>query len=272
MSLPNRVDLHLHTRCSDGALTASEVVERSSGVLSCISICDHDTLAAYHDLQVPQGLRVLPGFEMTCQAGPHDLHLLAYFPAGLTTPLLDWVQQLEDDRRDRVMNGVLKLRDSGIPLRIADLEAELQGGVPCRSHVARALVRGGLAATTRPLYKRWLGGDRFARPALVGADAIEQVHRFAGLVFWAHPAAVHLKQVGRSLVEAGLDGVECLSKNLGPRDRAAARQFMEQHQLGVCGGSDLHFETVRARVGSYGVEESLIDPRLMGAGLRSTSQ
>ena len=185
---------------------------------------------------------------------------------------LDGTVYVGDQPIPGAIDTINRLRDSGIPLRIADLEAELQGGVPCRSHVARALVRGGLAATTRPLYKRWLGGDRFARPALVGADAIEQVHRFAGLVFWAHPAAVHLKQVGRSLVEAGLDGVECLSKNLGPRDRAAARQFMEQHQLGVCGGSDLHFETVRARVGSYGVEESLIDPRLMGAGLLSTSQ
>lgn len=248
------------------------MVDRATGTLSCISICDHDTLSAYHQLDVPPSLRILPGLEMTCRVGPHDLHLLAYFPEGLTTPLIDWVQQLEDDRRQRVMAGVMNLRDSGIPLRMVDLEEELQGGVPCRSHVARALVRGGLAATTRPLYKRWLGGDRFARPALAGSDAIEQVHRFSGLVFWAHPAAVHLKQVGRSLVEAGLDGVECLSRNLGPKGRAAARLFMEQHQLGACGGSDLHFETLRARVGSYGVEESLIDERLIGCSTGSTSE
>ncbi|MEE2858045.1 MAG: hypothetical protein VX949_11695 [Planctomycetota bacterium] len=261
--IPARVDLHLHTRCSDGMLSPAEVLERAHGVLSCISICDHDTLAAYSGLVVPDGLRVLAGVEMTCRAEAHNLHLLAYFPEGLDSDIEEWILKLETDRRERVMAGVMRLRDDGIPLAIADLEQELQGGVPCRSHVARALVRGGLSATTRPLYKRWLGEERFARPRLEATEAIERVHQFSGLVFWAHPAAVQLKQVGRCLADAGLDGVECLSRNLSPKNRATARAFAEEHQLGSCGGSDLHGETARSRVGTYGVQEELIDPRLM---------
>jgi len=263
LNRPSRVDLHLHTRCSDGMLSPAEVVARASGVLSCISICDHDTVAAYEALVVPDGLRVLAGVEMTCRAENHNLHLLAYFPAGLDTDIRDWILTLETDRRERVMAGVTRLREDGIPLAIADLEQELQGGVPCRSHVARALVRGGLAATTRPLYKRWLGAERFARPRLEATDAIRRVHQFSGLVFWAHPAAVQLKQVGRALASAGLDGVECLSRNSSPKNRAAARAYAEDHNLGRCGGSDLHSETPRARVGTFGVDEDLIDPRLM---------
>jgi predicted metal-dependent phosphoesterase TrpH len=69
--------------------------------------------------------------------------------------------------------------------------------------------------------------------------------------------------VGRALASAGLDGVECLSRNSSPKNRAAARAYAEDHNLGRCGGSDLHFETPRARVGTFGVDEDLIDPRLM---------
>ncbi len=269
MNPQRRVDLHLHTRCSDGGLSPEQLVASADGVLSCISICDHDTLAAYQQLQIPPTLQLLPGVEMSCQLEQHDVHLLAYFPDGLNTSIHQWVQTLEDDRRQRVMGGVERLRESGIPLRIKCLEEELAGAVPCRSHVARALVRQGLAPSTRPLYKRWLSGDRFDRPCLDYRQALEVVHSFGGLVFWAHPAPVHIKQVGRAIVAAGLDGVETLSRNASPAARKSVREFQQEHQLGCSGGSDLHFETPKRRVGSYGVDEDRIDPRLLRLACRS---
>src|SRR5262245_66465604 len=43
----DRVDLHIHTTCSDGAYTPAEVVDlgRRSG-LPALAITDHDTIAA----------------------------------------------------------------------------------------------------------------------------------------------------------------------------------------------------------------------------------
>jgi predicted metal-dependent phosphoesterase TrpH len=241
------------------------VVERASGILSTISICDHDTLSAYPGLDVPERLNLLPGIEMTCQVGDSDLHLLAYFPAGLCPTIHDWALTLENDRRTRVIAGVSRLRESGIPIGWDQLEAELQGGVPCRSHVARALVSAGICTSLGLAYRQWLGPDSFRRPELEARAAIEQVHQFDGLVYWAHPFGDDVVQYGQLLISAGLDGVETLSQNLSPENRRIAREFQRAHRLGECGGSDLHSETPRRKIGQYAVEESRIDERLIEA-------
>jgi len=260
---PDRVDLHLHTHCSDGALSPQEVLNRASGILSTVSICDHDTLSAYIDIEVPDNLNLLPGIEMTCQVGDSDLHFLSYFPAGLHQEIHDWALLLENDRRDRVFDGVHRLRESGVALPWKDLEAELKGGVPCRSHVARALVRSGISSSIGYTYQQWLGKNSFRRPALQIGEAIERVHDLDGLVYWAHPFGEDVTKYGQSVVEMGLDGVETLSRNLNSANRKIARDFQRATGLGQCGGSDLHFETPKRKIGQYGVEGSLIDERLL---------
>lgn len=199
---------------------------------------------------------------MTCQVGESDLHMLAYFPAGLTPEIFSWALALEEDRRERVTEGVTRLRESGIALRWEDLETETQGGVPCRSHVARALVRGGLTHSTGFAYRQWLGKNSFRRPALVSADAFDQVHSLGGLVFWAHPAGDDVVRYGDTLLKSGIDGMETLSQNLSPKNRKIAIQFQTTHRLGASGGSDLHIETAKRKIGQYGVETNRIDPRL----------
>ena len=43
-----RIDLHMHTTCSDGALTPFEVVDEAlANGLDTIAIADHDTVSAY---------------------------------------------------------------------------------------------------------------------------------------------------------------------------------------------------------------------------------
>lgn len=43
-----RIDLHIHTLCSDGMLTPFEVVDEAlKNQVECIAIADHDTLSAY---------------------------------------------------------------------------------------------------------------------------------------------------------------------------------------------------------------------------------
>lgn len=263
MKVPLRADLHIHTSSSDGAHPAQQVIDRAAASLSLISICDHDTMAAYQQqLQIPDHLELLPGIEMTCQVGESDLHMLAYFPSGLTGEILQWAKILEDDRRGRVFEGIEKLRESGIPLRWKDLEQEIQDSVPCRSHVARALVRGQLCAAPSQAYRTWLGKDAFRRPRLTVQDAFATVHSLGGLNFWAHPFAPDIQQHGSELIEAGLDGIESLYRNLGPSHRKEARAFQQKHQLGISGGSDLHQETEARKIGQYSVEISKLDERL----------
>lgn len=258
-----KADLHLHTSCSDGFHSPQHVIDRAANVLDLISICDHDTLGAYRENPtIPKNLSLLPGLEMTCQVEEDDLHMLAYFPEGLNDAIQHWSMQLEDDRKTRVFEGVHKLRDQGIPLRWSDLEKEVGDSVPCRSHVARAMVQGDLCNTTSQAYRHWLGKGAFRRPQLTILDAITTVHSFKGLVFWAHPFERDLRKHGRRLVQAGIDGIETLYRNMSPSNRKKACSFQQEHQLGESGGSDLHQETTIRKIGQFSLEVSSIDSRL----------
>ncbi|OUU23293.1 MAG: hypothetical protein CBC13_05885 [Planctomycetia bacterium TMED53] len=241
-----------------------EILDRAAVGLDLVSICDHDTLGAYRsEWTLPENLRLLPGIEMTCQVGELDLHMLAYFPAGLSEEIHDWAKELESDRRQRVLKGVEQLREMGIPLLWRDLEAEVGDSVPCRSHVARALVRGRLCSTTAQAFRQWLGRIKFQRPALTAIQGFSEVHSLGGLTYWAHPRAAHIEEHGAYLLAAGLDGVEVLYKNLKSPNRRTAREFQEQHRLGICGGSDLHQENSKFVLGRFGVDLSRLDPRLV---------
>ena len=142
-------DLHIHTCFSDGQDDPSEIVARARGCLSLISICDHDTIAAYDALEPVPELAILPGIEITARVGESSIHLLGYFPAGFTPSFRTAVHALEEDRRARIHRGVTRLRNLGIPLRWAQLGAAVGPGVPCRSHVARTLVELRRAHTPR---------------------------------------------------------------------------------------------------------------------------
>jgi len=46
--MPKRIDLHIHTNVSDGALTPKEVIDEAvKNNVSVIAISDHDTIDAY---------------------------------------------------------------------------------------------------------------------------------------------------------------------------------------------------------------------------------
>jgi len=76
------VDLHIHTCFSDGTQSPEEVAQiaKNQG-LSAISICDHNTIAAYERLYIAcksLGLKLIPGAEIDVLWQNKRMHLLAY--------------------------------------------------------------------------------------------------------------------------------------------------------------------------------------------------
>lgn len=63
-----KVDLHIHTNCSDGRLTPAEAVELADErKLAALAITDHDTYEGYHsakDKADEIGIDLIPGVEI----------------------------------------------------------------------------------------------------------------------------------------------------------------------------------------------------------------
>jgi len=117
------VDLHTHTRCSDGALAPAELVALAARKgLSAVAITDHDTVEGNAEAVAAgknASIAVVPGVEISTQWTGVTFHLLGL---GLdrTTPLVEErFRFLADSRRERTPRMLQKLRGLGIgtPLR-----------------------------------------------------------------------------------------------------------------------------------------------------------
>ena len=76
----NKIDLHIHSKYSlDGEKEVNELltVAKNNNV-ETIAICDHNTAAAYKDLN-NHDINIIPGIELDCSFKDHDFHLLGYF-------------------------------------------------------------------------------------------------------------------------------------------------------------------------------------------------
>ena len=81
--MEKRIDLHIHTTVSDGALTPKEVIDEAykNGV-SVISIADHDTVDAYNtelfEYAESKNIKLINAVEISTKAKKAGVHVLGY--------------------------------------------------------------------------------------------------------------------------------------------------------------------------------------------------
>lgn len=241
------VDLHLHSTASDGTVPPAEVVVRAAAAgLAGLALTDHDTvdgLAEAASAAEEVGLDFLPGAELSANEPETSVHLLAYAfdPGG--RELLEFLELYRSDRIRRAREMVRKLNSVGVPLEYREVEAETGSAAPTRAHVARALLRTGLAASSREVFGRYLSRGR---PAFVEkrptppSRVIDLVHRAGGVVLLAHPGREHGEEAIRRWAAEGLDGVEVVHPENPPEVRRRLEALAAELGLLRSGGSDWH--------------------------------
>src|SRR5574344_9249 len=77
------VDLHVHSVCSDGTLTPSELVDYAiEKGLSAFALTDHDTTAGLDEaLSYAKGkpIEVIPGIEFSTEYEGKDVHIVGLY-------------------------------------------------------------------------------------------------------------------------------------------------------------------------------------------------
>lgn len=74
-----KVNLHIHTNCSDGKMQPEEVIEYAKKHnFKTVSICDHNTVSAYYDEAVKNYKNIVKGVEFDSWHKGVLIHLLGY--------------------------------------------------------------------------------------------------------------------------------------------------------------------------------------------------
>jgi len=274
---PSRIDLHTHSRFSDGSDTPAELVRHALAAgLDVVALTDHDTTRGLPEAaRAIEGtaLSLVPGIELSAQvidhprAIPRSVHLLGYFIDPDNEALAAEMARIRDHRRDRLRLMVEKLQADYDVSWQEVLSVIAEGATPGRPHVAQVLIAKGYAADTTEAFAGPLRADgpyhvpHYA-PRLHHAIAL--VIAAGGVPVLAHPftdersgavdhslPADRVLAAYRELKDLGLAGLEVDHSENSPSGRRALRQIAHTLDFIVTGSSDYHGDKKPNQLGDY---------------------
>ena len=238
-------DMHCHTVRSDGNDTPQELIDNAAALgLYAVGITDHDvtppevleladgrTVGTF-DYAAERGVRVVLGYEFSCDTRVDDVHICGY---GLDWNHPDLLGEVAAARQSKVQayeELCRRLTEAGMPV---DWEADVlhylhpdgkpAGWAPAdvqRKHIFEAMAARGYAAgwSEAKILVRDNPTLNVQRRKIDPTEAIGLSHRCGGVAVLAHPHLIDatIEVAGRAkrtrdeyiddLIAAGLDGIE----------------------------------------------------------------
>jgi predicted metal-dependent phosphoesterase TrpH len=241
------VDLHIHTKHSDGTCTVEEVLQTAvEHGLQAISITDHDCIDAYPralELGARMGIEVIPGVELSCDLEGVDIHVLGYCIDVENGPLCAKLREMKDARFVRARRIVENLNNMGMDLRFETVLKIAGDAAIGRPHIAAAMLQEELIYSFREAFDSSIGYDS---PAYVDklkikpAEVFQLIRQAGGVPVLAHPAVTRVDEHIAQFIRDGLMGIEAMHSESSPAAERFYRQLARRNGLLVTGGSDFH--------------------------------
>jgi hypothetical protein len=241
-----RIDLHLHTTCSDGIYSPSDVIRLAiNNGLEIISLTDHDTDAAYQCINaedIKKRLKIIRGVEITANYQDNEIHILGYFKNATSNKLQRFLNRIQNERVNRINKGIKNLREHNIKLSYDELSEFNKGESIGRNHLANLLVARGYANSIKESFMLYLKDGLDIIPQLLTPvkDVIEIIHEDKGISIWAHPPHKFFEEFLPVFKGWGLQGIEAYNyrKTRGLSDYYC--KTAKKYNLFVTAGSDWH--------------------------------
>jgi len=266
------IDLHIHSKSSDGNLTVEELVnEAKLRNIGLMSITDHDSISCQEkarDLARKAGICYVSGVELNVtfshpkyrEGKSISLDFLGYQFDAKNTALKEKLRQMAEYRKGRAAkilgNLNAEFEKEGIGKLTKNDFEEIQAsvdGVLGRPHIADYLVKKGIVRNRQEAFDRYLVKCDVPKYPLYLEEASRLVRNAGGKIVLAHPNDPHgtsLVTLTKSLSEQTeiieesmlgfIDGVECWHSRNDATTTNHYVKFAKEHGLIMTGGSDCH--------------------------------
>jgi len=270
------IDLHTHSKSSDGAFTAEEIVnEAKLRNIGFMSITDHDSIGCQEvaiGLARKAGIRYISGVELNVtfshpryrEGKSVSLDFLGYQFDPRNKELSEKLRQMANYREERAAKilknlsaefekeGIEKLTKNDFDLIQASVDGTLG-----RPHIADYLVKKGIVRNRQEAFDKYLVKCDVPKYPLYLEEASRLVRNAGGKLVLAHPNDPHgtsLVALTKSLPEqttivedsmlAFVDGVECWHSRNDAQTTKHYVKFAKENGLIMTGGSDCHQKPV----------------------------
>lgn len=253
-----RIDLHSHTKCSDGSLPPETLIDRAVNYqIDVLAITDHDTIAGLdlaqkyiEDKKIP--LTLINGIEISTAWQGFEIHIVGLNIDKESEALTSLINQQQQAREQRAISMGEKLAKCGFPTVYDDAKAMAGEGSITRAHFAKVLHQQGHVNTMQQAFDKYIGkkgskGQRaYVKPNWCSIEeAVNVIHQAGGSAVMAHPIRYDLsaKWLRRLIVdfkEANGDGLEVVLPQMSPEQRKKMLAYCQEYDLYASMGSDFH--------------------------------
>ncbi len=243
------IDLHCHTKISDGSLGIEELlsIAKRRG-LAALSVTDHDSTAGATRAVIlgkRLGVRVIHGVEFSAMDEQRGgkAHLLCY-QCDHPDRLEGLCRRIGEARRAAALASIRKV------MRYYPITPDLV--VKCatgstniyKQHIMHALMDAGYAdGIYGELYEKLFGENGCAKVERTYPDVREvlaAIHEAGGIAVLAHPYSYQNEALLEELITLGLDGVEAWHHTHSAEQTAQLLTLANEHGMVATGGSDFH--------------------------------
>lgn len=250
-----RVDLHSHTKCSDGGLTPIELINRAVNFqIDVLAITDHDTVAALdianqYIKKQNIALRLINGIEISTAWQGFDIHIVGLNINKDHPSLTNLIESQQIARQERAILIGEKLLKCGIHGVYEQAKERAGEGSITRAHFAKVMLEQGLVSTQQKAFDKYLGkGNRaFVKPNWCSIEeAVDVIHQAGGTAVMAHPIRYDLtaKWLRRLIVDfknAQGDALETVLPQMNNEQRQRMLEYCLEYDLYASLGSDFHY-------------------------------
>lgn len=239
--MQNTIDLHIHSKCSDGVLSPNEIMQLSKiKNWSYFSITDHNTIEAYIPIY-ENNQKLISGVEMSVKFNGVYFHMLCYnFSQRYFDEINNYLSALKKKKIKVVMSVLKEIRNENIDISISEiLKTNL-----VLEEIKKLFFSNNLNDTFYKIFnERFIKKHDYYIPDV--KEVIELFHKFEGICILAHPCRISKKNEEvfafiRELVNCGIDGIECYHPCNGFNLTTELVNFAKANNLYISGGSDLH--------------------------------
>jgi predicted metal-dependent phosphoesterase TrpH len=272
-----KIDLHVHSKSSDGKFTVPEILnEAKARNIEVLSITDHDSISCQHHaiiLAKREAIRYIAGVELNVTFSHPK------FQAGKTVSLdfLGYQFDPENKALERKLETMAKYREERAAKILDNLNSEFQkeqiagltkddlarieesvDGVLGRPHIADYLVKKGIVKTRQEAFDKYLVKCDAPKFPLQLEEASKLIRDAGGKLVLAHPNdpnGTSLTSLTKSLSEQTeiirekmlpfINGVECWHSRNTPETTNHYVAFATEEGLIMTGGSDCHQKPIR---------------------------
>lgn len=251
------IDLHTHTKASDGEKTPKELIDLALELnIKALAITDHDTIDGISpaiSYSQNKNILLIPGIELEAKVDNGQMHILGLFIDYSNKNFIEKLNNIRNSRKNRNLKFIDEFKKLGFDISIDELKKISGGKTIGKPHFAKVFLNKNYIQNKYEIFDKYFNQPPFnklEKNVYSPKDIITMIKEANGIAVLAHPQSLKLSidELTKTLIELksyGLDGLECIHSNQSSDEMLAFKNLAKSLNLIITKGSDYHGPIVK---------------------------